>query len=186
LRQCIDDILAGLRVPVLDATPAGRQVYRQLGFEDAWGFARLSAPQRTGALRDVDATIDVQPISENVWPALCAYDAAVFGVDRSALLARMRGRLPAANLFATRAGRIAGLLLGRDGRTSAHLGPLIAEDDATALALLGRALPSLDGNVYIDVADAKAAVRAALEACGFAPQRPSPACYAAVRRASMT
>lgn len=172
LRQCIDDIRATGAVPVLDATPAGRAVYRQLGFEDAWGFARLTSPRRTGALPAGDAAIDVRPISDAAWPDLCAYDAAVFGVDRSALLARMRGRLPAANLCAMRAGRITGLLLGRDGRTSAHLGPLIAEDDTTALALLSRALPSLDGNVYIDVADAKSAVREALEACGFAPQRP--------------
>ena len=172
LRQCIDDILAGGRVPVLDATPAGRTVYRQLGFEDAWGFTRLTSGQRTGVLRGTDAAIDVGPIDDAVWPALCAYDAAVFGVDRSTLLARMRGRLPAVNLYATRAGRILGLLLGRDGRTSAHLGPLIAEDDATALALLGRALSSIDGNVYIDVADVKGGARGALEACGFAPQRP--------------
>lgn len=172
LRQCIDDIRATGAVPVLDATPAGRAVYRQLGFEDAWGFARLTSPRRTGALPAGDAAIDVRPISDAVWPDLCAYDAAVFGVDRSALLARMRGRLPAANLCAMRAGRITGLLLGRDGRTSAHLGPLIAEDETTALALLARALPLLEGNVYIDLADAKSAVREALQASGFAPQRP--------------
>jgi len=172
LRECIDDIVAGGRVPVLDATPAGRTVYRQLGFEDAWGFARLTSARRTGALKGGESAIDVRPISDAAWPDLCTYDAAVFGVDRHALLARMRGRLPAANLFAARAGRVTGLLLGRDGRTSAHLGPLIAEDDATALALLARAMPSLEGNVYIDLADAKSTVRAALEACGFAPQRP--------------
>ena len=47
LRRCIDDILAAGLVPVLDATPAGRAVYRPLGFQDAWGFARLAAAKRT-------------------------------------------------------------------------------------------------------------------------------------------
>ncbi|MBV8836691.1 MAG: GNAT family N-acetyltransferase [Alphaproteobacteria bacterium] len=172
LRQCIDDIVATGGVPVLDATPAGRTVYRYLGFKDAWGFARLRSAQRTDVPKGADDQVDVQRISDRTWPALCAYDAAVFGLDRRALLSRMRGRLPAANLFAAREGRIAGLLLGREGRTAAHLGPLIAEDDATALALLRRALPSLEGNLYIDIADAKSTVRDALEACGFAPQRP--------------
>jgi GNAT superfamily N-acetyltransferase len=66
----------------------------------------------------------------------------------------------------------AGMLLGRDGRTASHLGPLIAEDDVVAKALLARALSSLSGTVYVDVADAKPGVRAYLEASGFSVQRP--------------
>lgn len=169
LRRCIDDVIAAERVPVLDATPAGRAVYKPLGFLEAWGFARLASRKR-GPI--AQASGDVQPITDAVWPALCAYDAAAFGADRGNVLARMRGRLPAANLFVQRDGRIAGFLLGREGRTSAHLGPLVAEDDATAQALLARALRSIDGQAYIDIADAKTDTRAWLEALGFAPQRP--------------
>jgi len=96
----------------------------------------------------------------------------VFGNDRSLILARMRGRLAPANLLARRGERIVGMLLGREGRTASHLGPLIAEDDATALALLRRALSGISGTVYIDIADAKGEVRRWLEASGFARQRP--------------
>ena len=64
------------------------------------------------------------------------------------------------------------MLLGRDGRTAAHLGPLIAEDDATAQALLARALSAMGWTIYIDVADAKAGVRMCLESAGFVVQRP--------------
>jgi hypothetical protein len=64
------------------------------------------------------------------------------------------------------------MLLGRDGRTASHLGPLIAEDDATAAALLARALSRIDGSVYIDLADAKTNTCGWLETCGFSPQRP--------------
>ena len=168
LHRCIADITAAGLVPVLDATPAGRAVYAPLGFEEAWSFTRLTA-QRRAALKPDDA---VQPITDAAWPALCAYDADVFGADRSAVLARMRGRLPQANLFTERAGRITGLLLGRDGRTAVHLGPLIAEDDATARALLAAGLKAIDGPVYLDLADAKTALRGVLEASGFAAQRP--------------
>jgi GNAT superfamily N-acetyltransferase len=171
LHRCISDTVAAGLVPVLDATPAGRTVYKPLGFEEAWGFARLESQERA-IKAPKPSSIDVQPVTDSVWPKLCTYDASVFGSDRSRLLARMRGRLPAANLFAQRDGRLAGMLLGRDGRAASHLGPLIAEDDETAIALLSRSLGQINGTVFIDVADAKSHVRSWLEASGFSQQRP--------------
>jgi Predicted acetyltransferase len=44
MRGAIDDLVDAGLVPVLDATPAGREVYRKLGFADTWGFARLARP----------------------------------------------------------------------------------------------------------------------------------------------
>jgi GNAT superfamily N-acetyltransferase len=171
LHRCISDVVAAGLVPVLDATPAGRTVYKPLGFEETWGFARMESQERTIKAPQI-ADIDVQPITDSVWPKLCAYDASVFGSDRSHILARTRGRLPAANLFARRDGRITGMLLGRDGRVASHLGPLIAEDDETAIALLSHSLRQINGTVFIDVADARSNVRSWLEASGFSHQRP--------------
>jgi GNAT superfamily N-acetyltransferase len=171
LHRCISDIKASGLTPVLDATPAGAKVYAPLGFEAAWGFARLAAQRHTLKTPQTEG-ITIRPIAADTWDALCAYDATVFGADRSDVLARMRGRLPAANLVAHRGGDIAGMLLGRDGRTAAHLGPLIAEDDVVAQALLAAALRGIDGPIYIDVADAKSEVRGFLEASGFSAQRP--------------
>ena len=170
LHRCIADIKGAGLIPALDATPAGAKVYRPLGFQEAFGFARLASPQ--AKIKPAPNPITVRSIEDSVWPALCAHDAAVFGADRGNILARMRGRLPAANLFAERDGRITGMLLGRDGRTASHLGPLIAEDDATAAALLAQALSRIDGAVYVDLADAKTGVRASLESAGFVVQRP--------------
>jgi GNAT superfamily N-acetyltransferase len=172
LRRAIDDLTAAGVVPVLDATPAGRTLYLTLGFEDAWGLHRLTCErwQRTDVPM-LDGT-DIRPISDAAWRKLCAYDAAAFGADRSGVLARLRGRLPPAELVAERDGRVTGFALGRDGRTHVEVGPLVAEDDATARALLARALNALDAPIYIDLADAKADIRSWLEARGFAPQRP--------------
>jgi GNAT superfamily N-acetyltransferase len=173
MRRCIDDLVAAGRVPVLDATPAGREVYRAMDFCDTWGFHRLTLQERRAAPPVASpAGVAIAPITDAVWPALCTYDAAAFGSDRGALLARLRGRLPGAELIATRGDRVMGFLIGRDGRTSSQLGPLIAEDDATALALLARALAAVRGPVYIDFADTHASVRAWLEAVGFTAQRP--------------
>jgi ribosomal protein S18 acetylase RimI-like enzyme len=174
MRRAMDDLAAAGLVAVLDATPDGRAVYRALGFQDSWGFHRLVLRERKSATGTppAPAGVTIRPIADADWPALCAYDAAAFGADRGAVLARLRGRLPAAELVAERNGRIAGLLLGRDGRVAVQAGPLIAEDDAVACALLGRALDALAAPVFVDLADAKAEVRRWLEARGFSAVRP--------------
>jgi hypothetical protein len=118
------------------------------------------------------AGVTVRPITDADWPALCAYDAAAFGADRSAVLTGLRGRLPSAELVATRAGAIAGFLLGRDGGLAAHIGPLIADDDAIGGALAARALKEIEGPVFVDLADSKRELRRFLDARGFAAVRP--------------
>jgi hypothetical protein len=144
-----------------------------MGFEDCWGYHRLARPSaQPTAIAPSDAGARVRPIVDTDWSALCAYDAAAFGADRSALLQRLRGRLPAAELIAERNGRIAGFMLGRNGRSASQVGPLIAEDNDTAHLLLARALSAIDGPVYLDFADAKTEVRAWLMQCGFVAQRP--------------
>jgi GNAT superfamily N-acetyltransferase len=173
MNRCIQDLNAAGVVPVLDATPAGRAVYAALDFADAWGYHRLTRrePSRNASLPE-PAGIHIQPIDDAIYPDLCRYDAAVFGADRTRVLARLRGRVPAAELVAQRDGRVCGLLLGRDGRTATQLGPLVADDAATAQELLARGLAAIDGPVYIDLADAKPDVRAWLTDCGFTAQRP--------------
>lgn len=174
LKRCIADIQAAGLVPVLDATPAGREVYRGLGFQDSWGFQRYmrkDAAARTPRV-PLPGGIRTEPVTDAAWPALCAYDAGIFGADRSKLLAHLRGRASTLESYATRDGRIAGLLLGREGRVATQIGPLVAEDAQTARALLAAALDASTGPVFIDVADTKTGMIADLTARGFVPQRP--------------
>jgi GNAT superfamily N-acetyltransferase len=170
LRLAMADLAAARLVPLLDATPDGHAVYRRLGFEDCWGFTRLVRRERRPA--SPVAGVTIRAITDADWPALTAYDAAAFGAERSAVLAGLRGRLPAAELIASRNGRVAGFLLGRDGGLAAQLGPLIADDDTVACALAARALEGLDGPLFVDLADAKTALRSFLDGCGFAVARP--------------
>jgi GNAT superfamily N-acetyltransferase len=174
LRQAMADLAAAKLVPVLDATPDGRAVYRKLGFQDSWGFQRLIRRERPRAAASVPApaSVTVRPIADTDWPALCAYDAAGFGADRSTVLAGLRGRLPAAELVATRENGIAGFLLGRDGGLAAHIGPLIADDDAIAGALVARALDRIESPLFVDLADTKTELRRFVDARGFAAVRP--------------
>jgi hypothetical protein len=63
-------------------------------------------------------------------------------------------------------------MLGRNGRSAVQIGPLVAEDAGAAQALLVRALSSIEGPIYIDVADAKTGICRWLAQCGFSAQRP--------------
>jgi GNAT superfamily N-acetyltransferase len=185
MRRATDDLSAARLVPVLDATPDGRAVYRGLGFADCWGLHRLRRERRERqgeeaqderqAARDracAPAGVAIRPIRDADWSALCAFDAAAFGAHRGAVLAGLRGRLPAAELIALSGERILGFCLGRDGRIAAHIGPLVAENDAIARAMLAHAIDGIEAPLFIDLADAKSEVRMFLEGRGFAAVRP--------------
>jgi GNAT superfamily N-acetyltransferase len=155
---------------ILDATPAGREVYRLLGFEDTWGIDRmqcLEAPTLASAPPG-----SIREMTDADWPAVCALDARSFAADRSGLLAALRSRLPGAALVSERNGRIDGFLLGRDGRLANQLGPCVAGDEPTAVALLAAALRNVGAPVFLDMPAQHPAVRAWLTASGFTVQRP--------------
>ncbi len=171
MRQCLDALIAAKLVPVLDATPAGRDIYTGLGFEDSFGYKRLLLSDKK-IVPAANSGIVVEPISEESWQELCAYDASIFGASRSQVLTRLRGRLPEAEFCVWRGGRIVGFLMGRMGRRAAQLGPLVAEDEEIACALLAQALETISPPVYIDFIDDKPRTARFLATAGFAAERP--------------
>jgi len=173
LRQAIVTIRAQGLVPALDATPAGRLVYLGLDFRDAWSLRRLVLSERLRAPAiAAPAGNVIRALEAADWPALEAYDAAVFGAARGAFLRHLATRLPAAALVAARAGRIAGYLLGREGRVVSQLGPLAAEDEAIAQALVAGALAGVAAPLAIDIADRHRTLGAWLEQLGLVAERP--------------
>jgi GNAT superfamily N-acetyltransferase len=169
LRDCIERLTNDRLVPVLDATPAGRSVYLGLGFHDAWGMRRLVCRAQQASRPQAPADGWLAAVD---WPQVVAYDAAIFGADRGALLRRLAGRLPQAALIAERRGRLAGFLLGRDGHMMNQLGPLAAESDQVALALLAHAFAAVAFPLAIDVPDRHAMLSEWLQTLGFAAERP--------------
>jgi GNAT superfamily N-acetyltransferase len=170
MESAMQSLAAKNLTAILDATPAGREVYRLLGFADTWGIDRmqcLAAPVL--ALAPAGA---VREMTDADWPAVCALDARTFAADRSGLLAALRVRLPPAALVSERDGRIDGFLLGRDGRLANQLGPCVAGDEQTAIALLAAALRGVGAPVFLDMPAQHGAVRAWLAASGFTVQRP--------------
>lgn len=146
LRVAIADLYARGLTPMLDATPAGREVYRQEGFQDRWGFKRfyLKSGNRIDAPRG-----EVRNIRESDWPEILQLDAQAFGASREHLLRALHQRLPQAALMIE--GK--GFVLGRDGREARQIGPLVARDELTARNLLACALSVVEPPLYIDAVD---------------------------------
>jgi GNAT superfamily N-acetyltransferase len=171
LRHCVEEIVGRGLVPALDATPAGRAVYLGLGFRDTWSMQRLVGRARQFAAKG-GKKIEVRRLQEGDWPQIIAFDQDVFGADRSVLLRSLAQRLPAASFVGVRDGRIIGFSLGRDGRVMTQLGPVLADDNDTAIGLVAAALSAISGPVAIDVPNCHVALTTWLIERGFSVERP--------------
>lgn len=110
---------------------------------------------------------EAPPPSSATIDALRARDRRATGFDRTALLAaialRSGSRIVAAH------GAIA---LVRDGRTARHIGPLLANNAAPALALVHAIVHSETGPILIDAVASQAAFLDGLTASGWTIERP--------------
>lgn len=167
LDRCVRTLQDRNVIPGLDATEAGRKVYEPLGFHAIYALARRSAtiapraaPRRN--LRRAERT-DLD--------AITAYDARVFGADRTHVLRHLLERAPDLAFVAETDGQLLGFVLGRDGREATQIGPVMAENPATAIGLIDAALASVSGLVYVDSIEEHAEFNAHLAMRGFNIQR---------------
>lgn len=160
---CLEDLDARGLEARLDATAAGQAVYAKLGFTPGFTFTRWQAERVRGAAAG-DSGI-VQATGADL-TELTALDAASFGADRTAVLAMMLARRPDQAWIGD-----TGFVLARDGHRALQVGPLVAENDDVAQALLARALDGVMGPVFVDVVDGNDGFDAVLSEAGFAKQR---------------
>jgi hypothetical protein len=162
MRHGIEILQADGLIPMLDATPDGRKVYERLGFTPLAPIQRWRgtaiARERRGLSRWRTPELD----------AAIALDAAAFGAPRRRLLLGLAARLDALSLKASHGH---GYLFSRAGRTATQIGPVLAESEATGVALCERALDRLDGEVLLDVPVRETAIAAMLEARGLTVER---------------
>jgi GNAT superfamily N-acetyltransferase len=161
LVECATAALTGAGLlPVLDATPAGVEVYGRMGFRPVGNLLRWRGRGGAG-----EAASQEPGIADRMHDL----DRAAFGADRGAVLADLFAR--PAPVVALAAGGD-GYLLSRAGRTATQLGPLVARGATTAVALLAEGLDAVAGAVVVDVPEQATAVTAHLVSRGYAPERP--------------
>ncbi len=173
LEHCVARLREQGLAPVLDATPAGRTVYRPLGFCDGWQITRWRRLGRGAPWPDRGghAATTVRALREDDWPELLALDEKAFGSARIALLRALEARSRGFACVAQRDGRVAGYLLGRNGRQATQIGPVVARDQNVAKVLLAHGLARIDGPVLLDVLDGHGALPPQLTVAGFAVER---------------
>jgi hypothetical protein len=165
LKMCCTELTQRGLIAVLDATPAGEQVYRPLGFEPLFKLTRWQgAGGGCGAM-----PAGIRPMREGDLAAVADIDAAALGARRSFLLDSFYRRAPHLAFMTDSGG---GFALARPGRIATQIGPIVAADEATAAALLDAALDTAAGPVFLDLCDRWNDLVRQLDRRGFTVQRP--------------
>ena len=172
LRHCIEEVRSAGAVAGLDATELGRPIYLPLGFRDLYEISRWHFDEAKDAAISPPAGVSLRPLTAADLPRLALYDRPLTGMERPAILAHLALRQPGRAWIAEDAARkIVGFVLGREGRMATSLGPVVADNEAIALALIAKAAASAPGPFIIDVPVAHRAVRAWLEGQGATTPR---------------
>lgn len=129
-RRIVEAALAPVpadRVILLDASPFGAPLYERLGFVDVDASVVLEAK------RPVEAppVPGLVPMADSDLPDVAAYDATVFGADRTTGLRELFREHPV-GMVCRRDGRVVGYGLRHPDR----VGPVLAEDQDTAAAVV--------------------------------------------------
>ena len=78
LNRCIETLRELSSIPMLDATPAGREVYRHLGFRDLWPITRW---RRTAAVDFGRDATNVRLLEDRDLAQVVTLDTATFGYE---------------------------------------------------------------------------------------------------------
>jgi ribosomal protein S18 acetylase RimI-like enzyme len=155
----------------LDATPRGRSLYERYGFEDETRLTRYVAEDAERRLLP-PAKSAVRPLIGADLPTIAARDLEVFGGNRRPVLEWALERAPQ-YAHVIRSDRRMGYCLGRPGRLFDQIGPVVAEDEDAAQALVCAAISaSAHRPVVVDAFDSNEGFAAWLRAAGFRGERP--------------
>ncbi len=149
MRAALDHLIArGTERIMLDATEAGRALYRRMGFREVckterWeGRASTYLGPRAQRMRAADL------------PAVLEADARLFGLGRDHILTRLYEEFPDLAWVDVVKGQLEGYLLGRRMRDRIHLGPWMSWSAASGKRLLLVALEQLQGqHITLDIPD---------------------------------
>lgn len=167
---------AGNRTIGLDGVPAQQANYAKSGFELAWRNARY---QGTGGGGPVSGLVDLDTVP---FAMIADYDKHTFEADRRSFLRHWIAQPGAVRLGVMNDGALQGWGLLRHCVIGAKIGPLFANDQATAEKLLDGLLAAApEGPVVLDVPEPNILANKAAQARGMTPVFETARMYAGPR-----
>jgi GNAT superfamily N-acetyltransferase len=171
LRRAIEMAEESGQIAGLDATELGRPLYQGLRFRDLYPVSRLRLDEPRACATENEIGCALRRLTPVDLAATVAYDGPRSAMRRGSVLAYLLGRAPGTALVAEADSRIVGYALGRPGRHAFQIGPVVADNEAIACALVSKALSRLRGPALLDLPDAHAGLRASLDRVGAVRQR---------------
>lgn len=162
--RCLDD--RGIRCIKLDATPLGRTLYCQIGFDEEWSLSRWEGetPKESESI-----AAQVRAFRDDDMEWVEQFDAAMFGVSRSRLLRKLAQQSDSVLVDLS----CRGYGMVRRGSRASYIGPVMADSAATGRALVKALLQAAPARqIYWDIPDPNTAAVALAEEIGFRRQRP--------------
>ncbi len=155
---------------MLDATAMGQPLYHSLGFQVAGEVVRMEGKIPT--LLPQPTYFEIQNIKQEDLPLLSSYDKRHLQFDRNLLLLDFFHRAPASAFKAVQDETIIGYCLGRAGSQFHQIGPLVADNEEIAIALLAAACRTASNRpLIIDAPTNKKHWVETLRTMGFTIQR---------------
>jgi hypothetical protein len=155
----------------LDATPDGKKLYDTLGFKEEFRLTRFQNINFTFTLPL--PKINCLPIQASDIKKISAKDFSVFGADRTVILKHLLKNRSDLAWVCKSKNKITGYCFGRSGSNFTQIGPLIADNQKIAEALLMFSLKnSANNNYIIDSLDDQKDWNLFIKSLGFKKQRP--------------
>ncbi|MGW7437274.1 GNAT family N-acetyltransferase [Streptomyces sp. NPDC054849] len=147
-----DDVLKGVPL-TLHATPYGRPLYEELGFETTGRAEMLTGTFRPDGPPDAGGTVRVRPATAEDLPRILRLDAEVFGADRMHVITRLPAFADRLVVAEDRSGDgpLTGYAAAWPNMHTHVIGPLIAHDTATAQSLVTALALGTDRPLRTDV-----------------------------------
>jgi GNAT superfamily N-acetyltransferase len=162
LDACLDSAANQGLTTWLDATPAGATVYGPLGFTPTLQLRRLRLDHAISTKAEASPSLSFCDLDK-----FTARDRLTLGFRRDILLSELSKR-PRSRLLST--GDAVALV--RDGRTARHIGPLLADNPDSALAMVKEIVWSETGPLLIDAVHEQGEFLRGLTGSGWKIERP--------------
>ncbi|MFJ8161950.1 GNAT family N-acetyltransferase [Streptomyces sp. NPDC096136] len=149
MQYVCDDVLAGVPL-TLHATPYGRPLYEELGF-DTTGRAEMLRGAFVPDPRRAATGVPVRPATGEDLPGIVRLDTEVFGTDRTHMITRLPAFTDRLLVAEDASGALIGYAALWPNMETHVVGPLIARDTATAQALVTALAASTERPLRTDI-----------------------------------